>query len=293
MKVGILGSGALGLTAAYRSLEKGHQVTVIEKEKEVGGLLTSLKVGESYFEKFYHHIFGTDQEIISLIEDLGLGAKLVWKPGKTGTYYQGKIYPLDSPLTVLTFSPLSLVSRLRLGLCLAYLKFTKNYEKFETVTATQWLKKWMGEETYKIIWEPLLRGKFADNFEQITMSWFWARVFARTSKLGYLRGGFFQLYQALGKKVKEAGGEIILGEGVESITQEGEKVRVKTDRGNYLFDKVICTLPTNLFFKLTPTLPPAYKEKYHWDDYFGAQTLVLTLTKPITDYYWLNISNVC
>jgi len=69
------------------------------------------------------------------------------------------------------------------------------------------------------------------------------------------------------------------------------KVRVKTDRGNYLFDKVICTLPTNLFFKLTPTLPPAYKEKYHWDDYFGAQTLVLTLTKPITDYYWLNISD--
>lgn len=291
MKIGILGSGALGLTAAYELLKKGHQVTVLEKETSVGGLVTSYKIGESYFEKFYHHIFQSDKEIIKLIDEVNLTDKLIWQPGKTGTFYQGKIYRLDSPFTVLKFSPLSLLGRIRMGLGLAYLKSVKGYSRFENVTAATWLKRVMGDEVYRIIWEPLLKGKFQDEYDKITMSWFWARVYARTSKLGYLKNGFYQLYQSLEAKIKDMGGEILLGEEVTEIGKENEGIKVITNKKRYSFDKVLVTLPTNLFFKLTPGLGQDFKEKYHWDDYFGAQTLVLTLKKKLTDYYWVNISD--
>ena len=41
MKVAIIGAGITGLVAGYRLLQAGHEVTIFEKEKELGGLLGS------------------------------------------------------------------------------------------------------------------------------------------------------------------------------------------------------------------------------------------------------------
>jgi len=54
--VGILGGGALGLSAAYRLVQRGAQVTVLEKDDVVGGLAASFPVGGAYLENFYHHL---------------------------------------------------------------------------------------------------------------------------------------------------------------------------------------------------------------------------------------------
>ena len=51
-----------------------------------------------------------------------------------------------------------------------------------------------GRRSYATVWEPLLRGKFGEAAPEIAMPWFWARVHDRTQQLGYLRGGFQQLY---------------------------------------------------------------------------------------------------
>ena len=103
-----------------------------------------------------------------------------------------------------------------------------------------------------MIFEPLLKGKFGDNYDQITMSWFWARIYSRTMKLGYLKGGFFQLYQKLEAEINKLGGQFVFWAGVEGIREVKDKIQVKAGK-SYEFDKVLCTLPTNLFFKLAPT----------------------------------------
>src|SRR5260221_6682147 len=61
---------------------------------------------------------------------------------------------------------------------------------------------------------------------------------------------------------------------------------------NYEFDKVICTLPTYLFTKITKGLPKNYIEKNKGLEGIGATNLVLTLDKSfLTDgTYWLNIN---
>ena len=38
MRIGVIGAGILGLTAAYRFTRAGHQVTVIEREGDVGNV---------------------------------------------------------------------------------------------------------------------------------------------------------------------------------------------------------------------------------------------------------------
>jgi len=70
MKIAIVGGGLTGLVAGYRLSQKGHKITIFEKEKELGGLAGGFKLGGTYLEKTYHHIFRKDKYIIDLIEEL-------------------------------------------------------------------------------------------------------------------------------------------------------------------------------------------------------------------------------
>ena len=78
MKIGIIGGGIAGLTAGYRLSKEGVNVILFEKDKVLGGLAGVIKIDDFLIEKYYHHIFTTDFEIIRLIEDLGLQEKLTW-----------------------------------------------------------------------------------------------------------------------------------------------------------------------------------------------------------------------
>src|SRR5947209_7545746 len=205
MHIGVLGGGAAGLTAAMRLARRGAKVTVIEKEDVLGGLASGFKVGDSgvYLEKFYHHLFRSDKEIQALIEELGLGDKLHWygtteDRWMTATLYKGKKWRF-SPKDILLNYPLSIPSRIRMPAALAYLKFESNYQRFKKQTADQWLQKWLGKEAYEVQFKPVLYSKFGEYYNQISMSWFWSRVHDRSFDLGYLRGGFQQLYDRLGE----------------------------------------------------------------------------------------------
>src|SRR6185503_5990097 len=114
MHYGILGGGALGLTAALRLAQRGHTVTVVERGSEAGGLAAGFRVGDVWLDKFYHHLFRSDLDAQRLITELGLGDRLVWPRPTTVTLWGGRAYQLDSPVSLLRFSPLPLVARLRM-----------------------------------------------------------------------------------------------------------------------------------------------------------------------------------
>src|SRR5437016_848077 len=109
MEYAILGGGALGLMAGYRLAQTGHHAMVFERENVAGGLAAGFRLGndsEAWLEKFYHHLFRTDKTAIATIKELGLGERLVWSHPRTVTLTEGKIYQLDSALSLLQFSPL-------------------------------------------------------------------------------------------------------------------------------------------------------------------------------------------
>jgi len=300
MHIGVLGGGAAGLTAAMRLARKGAQVTLIEKEDVLGGLAAGFKVGDSgvYLEKFYHHLFRSDKEIQALIEELGLEDKLEWygttaDRWMTATLYNGKKWRF-SPKDILLNYPLSIPSRVRMPAALALLKFVGDYRRFRKHTANEWLRKWLGKEAYEVQFKPVLISKFGEHYKDISMSWFWSRVHDRSFDLGYMRGGFQQLYDRLGEEVQKAGGDIRLGTTVTRITPlEGGKTRVLTDKSEtFDFDGMVTTLPTKIFLRLAEGLPDAYRQKYDWGTALGAHVVILaldrTLMKPV---YWLNMND--
>jgi protoporphyrinogen oxidase len=291
LNVGVLGGGALGLSVAYRLAQAGAKVTVLEKENVVGGLASSFPVGGAYLEKFYHHLFRSDRVIVDLIKELGLGEKLVWKKATTANLVGGNICRMD-PVRLLTVSALPLADRLRFFFGLAYLKFQPNYHQFEGLTAAEWVERWMGRQTYEVIWRPLLESKFGDHYRKIAMPWLWSRVYCRSLSLGYLRGGFHQLYVALYDRVQALGGEVRTGQTVERIeaTPDGH-VRIVVNGVATDYDRVICTLPTRLFMKITDGLPDAYRNQYDWGDFHGAHCVILSLDRKFGDVYWLSIND--
>ena len=73
MKVGIIGAGATGLSAAYDLGKAGHQVTVFERAPFLGGQASTFDVGGARLERGYHHLFTGDTDILDLNEEIGLG----------------------------------------------------------------------------------------------------------------------------------------------------------------------------------------------------------------------------
>ena len=98
MRYAVIGAGVLGLTAALRLGQQGHQVTVLEQSAVPGGLAASFEVQPGiWLERFYHHLFGTDKRAIALIGELGLGGQLRWHRPVTTVMVDGVPRQLDWP----------------------------------------------------------------------------------------------------------------------------------------------------------------------------------------------------
>lgn len=288
MNYAILGGGALGLHTAYRLASAGHAVMVFEQESTAGGLAAGFRVGDTWLEKFYHHLFKTDTTAIKLIAELGLGERLEWSHPRTVCLIDGKFQQLDSPLTLLKFSPLRIDERLRVAAVGALLKLTSS-GPYEGKTAEAWLRRWMGKRAYDMVFAPLFAAKFGALRDQIALPWFWARFHDRTTYLGYLRGGFQLLYERLVERISEAGGKVLLGTRVEGVQPlEDGRWLVRTSQGTWNFDRVISTLATRLTCRLIPALPDDYRARYDWGQAYGAQCLILALDRQVTDSYWIN-----
>jgi protoporphyrinogen oxidase len=267
-------------------------VTAIERGALPGGLAAGFKpTSDVWLEKFYHHLFRSDRHAIALIKELGLGDRLEWKQPVTATLRGGRFHQLDSPASLLRFSPLPMLDRVRMGATLAVLKAMPDPRPLEGRTAVEWMRRWMGANAYEVVWEPLLRGKFGDAAPEIAMPWFWARVHDRTQSLGYLRGGFQQLYDRMARAVRDAGGETRFGASVTKVTSGNGGLMVETDEGSERFDRVISTFAPRVTARLVPGLPDEWRKRHEWGRAYGAHCVVLALDRPLTPTYWLNISD--
>jgi protoporphyrinogen oxidase len=292
-RTAVLGAGALGLTVALRLAQRGDEVIVVEREPLPGGLASGFEVEPGmYLDRFYHHLFASDSHAIGLITELGLGEELTWRRPLTVTLRDGRVHQLDSATSLLRFGPLPILDRLRLGAWLAYLRFLSSPERLEGQTAVAWIEKHMGRAAYRVLWGPLLSGKFGALADQIAMPWFWARVHDRTASLGYLHGGFQRLYNRLAERIGEMGGDLRFGTEVREIhTNPAGGMTVTTDGEPITVDRVVSTLAVRLTCRLAPELPDDYRSRHEWGTAYGAHCLVLALDRSLTGSYWMNVND--
>lgn len=304
-RIGIIGGGYAGLTAAYELQKLGYAVTVMEKYGQWGGQAATLPLLGSRIEFFYHHLFGSDGHILGLMEELGIGDRLRWIESKVGWYHDGRIYDLVTPLDLIRFRPVNLFNRVRLGLMYLLLPRIKDYRRLESVTAQEWILRYMGRQIYERFWGPLLRGKFGDLADQVSMTWLWGKIKVRgTSRRGasaketlaYPDGSFEIITQALLDRLRAGGADLRLNSEVTGlITDPGDPGRVTgavTAKETLPFDAVIATVPGyNLLEIAPPSLPEAYADRLRAIRYQAALVLLLASGQSLSHIYWMNVAD--
>ena len=306
MKIGIIGGGAAGLAAAYELTKKGHRAEVFERAPFLAGQASTFPVGGGQLEKGYHHLFVSDTDMVDLIHELGLGDKLEWLESKVGLYYGGRIWDFSTPMDLLRFKPLTLAQRFRVGFWTFVLQKTTNWRKFENVTARDWIVAHMGERVYQVIWEPLLRGKFGEYFDQVSMTWLWGKIYLRVAsrgkglqkeRLGYPMGSFGEVFDVLAQRVVEQGGQVEISAGVNRVLVEdgvakGLEVQLEGQNPESKdYDAVIATTPSYVFTRLVPELPDDYRGLLESAQYLSAVLMILELDRPLSSKYWLNMAD--
>ncbi len=300
MRIGVVGGGVAGLTAAYELGKRGHQVVLFEREPYLGGQASTFEIEGTRLERYYHHIFTGDEDMMALMGELELTDRMLWLASKVGFYYQGQIYDFVTPLDLLRFEPLSLTQRVRSGLVTLYLQRFGDWRTLEEYTAQEWIRRYAGRQAYEVIFGPLLRAKFGEYAGQVTMAWLWSKFKDRVGSrgrgmaqemLGYMDGSFQPLVDALGEGITARQGEILTDTPVERIIINGGRVTGVQAGDTWPVDRVLATVPSFAFLEMAPDLPAGYADQLREVRYQTSLCLVLKMSRSLSRIYWLNISD--
>ena len=296
----VVGAGFTGLAAAFEMAKSGLSVTILEAESEIGGLAAAFDVGGEKLDRFYHHWFTNDVAVMELIRELGLTERVVINPTNTGIYYANDFFRLSTPWDLLNFTPLGLVDRIRLGLLALRARRVRDWMELEDKSAREWLCELGGENVYRVVWEPLLKGKFGPYAETVSAVWFWNKLKLRggsrgkggEERLAYFRGGFIALAQALADEVRRLGGRIVVDAPATSIRPTDGGWIATTPQGDHVGRKILATTALPITANLVKDwAEPAYRQSLERINYIGNVCLVLELDRSLSGTYWLNVND--
>src|SRR5438874_7515391 len=240
-RVVVIGGGICGAAAALTLARSGQDVMIVERAGNLGGLVTSFSVGGTPVEIFYHHLIPNELDILELLRSLGLLDKVTWHESRVAVFTKGKMWPFTSPTDLLRFKPLPFIDRIRTGLGALRFGPKRDWRPLDDVPAVEWLAQITSARAAREIWSPLLRAKFGPAADQVPAAWMWARMKQRAlgrkrgkEVLGYLRGGFKQMFDAIDGELRAHGAEVRTGTGVDQIVTVGSRVTGVTIGGEHV-----------------------------------------------------------
>lgn len=300
--IGIVGGGLAGLAAAYRLQQAGYDVHIFEATDDIGGLAASYDTAGDPIEQYYHHLSKSEETIVKLATELGLGNKIEWRIGKNAYYVDGICHPLDTPWEILAYPHLSMYDKLRLGLLTLGWDMTEfparkgtfdNIEDYESISVKEFILTQTTENVYEYFFKPLLRAKFGNRHSDISAAWLLGRIkfrghrdFLRGEVLGYITGGFHQLLSAL---IHAIGREHITTESkVVDLTISNNSVsHISVENNNSVTTHDVDAV-------IVATMPDVLEDLTGYAcsiDFQGSICALVSLSDPLLDTYWLNIAD--
>jgi protoporphyrinogen oxidase len=302
MKVGIIGSGIMGICIGYFLSQKGIEVEIFEASPMLGGLAGPLTLEDgTTVDRYYHAILSSDSHLRQLCEELGIADQLRFQETRMGFFYKGKIHSMNNIIEFLRFPPLGWIDRFRLGLTVLYAQFIRDWHSLESISVEKWLVRLGGKTTFKNIWLPMLKAKFDGSFDNTPATYIWARLVRMKStrsganqkeEAGHLIGGYITLIRAMADKIEAAGGKIHLQKPVSKIVIEKNEARgFLIDGETHSFDLLISTVQPPILQHMIPDASSEYQDFLAQTKYLGIICPILVLDRPLTGYWTLNLTD--
>lgn len=295
----VLGAGPMGLMTTMELLKAGHQVELYERDDRIGGMSASFDFDGLQIERYYHYLCKTDFDFFKLLDELGLSHTLRWVDTHMGYFYNGKLQDWGNPIALLKFDGLGLIGKFRYGLHALHAKSVKNWQPYDRLLATQWVRKWVGNHTYDVLWKSLFDLKLYEYADQISAAWIGARIQRMGNSrrnlmhesLGYLEGGSKTLLNAMEHFIITHGGHIHLKSGINRVTVRDGKVSGILVNGTEMpCDAMISTAPIQFLPRLVPDLPPEFAAQIAAIHNIPVACVILKLSHAISRNFWTNIN---
>lgn len=296
----IIGTGPMGLMAAVDLLDRGHDVTLYERDDRIGGMSANFDFDGLSIERYYHFICKTDYPLFALLERYGLSNSLRWTDTRMGYYYQGKLYKWGTPFALLGFPHLGPISKFRYALHVMYTKGIKDWTALDKEEAGAWIRRWIGQRAYDVMWKDAFRLKFFEYKDNLSASWIGTRIkrvaLSRRNlmneSMGYLEGGSMTLLDKMVQDIQARGGRILLSQGIdEVVSEQGRVTGVRVGDVVQPYDAVISTAPLQYVPAMVPGLPPAFKTQVAAIQNIPVACVILKLKHAISENFWMNISD--
>lgn len=300
MKYAVLGAGPMGLMTAIEILKAGHEVDIYERDDRIGGMSASFDFDGLEIERYYHFICKTDYPLIELLNELGLSGKLRWTDTKMGFFYNGRLYKWGTPLALLAFDGLGIADKIRYGLHAMYAKGIKDWRPFDRIRAAEWIRRWVGERAYNVLWKSLFELKLFEYSEDISAAWIGTRIkrvaLSRRSlmqeTMGYLEGGSATLLREMERVITQLGGRIHLKSGIDRVNVADGRVRSIVVNGTEQpCGAVVSTAPIQYVPRLVPDLPADFARRIDNIKNIPVACVILKLRQPLSENFWMNIND--
>lgn len=295
MRVGIIGAGISGMSAALALAKRGHDVHIFQRERDAGGLIATFDFDGVRIEHFYHFLCRGDEGYFALCRELGLADRIRFVRARTAFYYEGCTYPFSTPLDLLRFTPIPLSQRIRFGLFALEARMRNEWVQLDELHAKPWLIDRIGNRAYEVIWDPLLTLKFGDRYDRISAAWVWHRLYRvakSKGKLGYLEGGTALLLDTLVARLRELGVHLHTEEPAKRILADGGRVcGLETVQRVFDCDQVISTVPLSVLAELLPDADGEYTAALRRIEYIGVVCVAFRLARPVSNAFWLNVND--
>lgn len=298
--IAIVGGGLTGIAAALELAQSGRfKITIFEKERRLGGLISSYEWRDQSFDRFYHVILPSDYLMVDLVKRLGLESRLIWRKSKTGFYGEGRLVPFSSAMDFIKFPFLSRGQKFRLGLGIYRSSRIKNPDFLDSLDVPQWLNQRFGQKVYENFWEPLIRSKLGDAAARTSAGLIWATIkrlygarrgAANAERLGALEGGISVLQGAAEKRLAELGVDVRTETPVEHLSLREKQITLSTRQKTQAFDKVLLTVPGPEIAKMIRDETSAKDWRGILEtEYLGVVCVLLILRRPLSPYYVINL----
>lgn len=191
----VIGAGLSGLACAYRLKRLGLDVALIEKSERAGGVMQSESIDEFLIERGPNSSQGTE-ELLSLVEELGISDKLVEGDPKAPAYvyFDGQLHPVPSgPGAFIKSNLLSARGKLRIFAEV----FVPARQSQEEESVASFARRRIGREVAERMIAPFVSGIYAGDSESLSVQ-------AAFPKLASLESGYGGLFRGMLAKARGA-----------------------------------------------------------------------------------------
>jgi len=255
----IVGAGITGLISAYELLKQGHNVTIIEKEADIGGLSRSFRYGNMVFDIGPHRFFSNKEFINSYIKQT-LTGDFINISRLSAVFFEGKYYKW--PLNFFSVFKMSFKNIAVIIFDLLFLK-TKQAANYQ-----EYVENKYGKTLYKIFFKGYTEKFFNIDAKHIHAMWaqesinrvlivkktgnilglikyFLKSNFISEKKFIYPKTGGIQMFsQNLKDKITALGGKFELNSDIQEVKITDNFISsVKTGKTLYESDIILWTAP--------------------------------------------------